>query len=78
MEIKDKIKDVLTGILKIKPDELKEDAKLYDDIGVDSTEAVEIITSLEKTFNVELGDKEITKFSSINDIEKIIQAKLNK
>ena len=78
MEIKDKIKDVLIGILKIKPDELKEDGKLYDDIGVDSTEAVEIITSLEKAFNVELGDKEITKFSSINDIEKIIQAKLNK
>jgi len=78
METKDKIKDILVGILKIKPDELKEDGKLYDDIGVDSTEAVEIITALEKAFNVELGDKEITKFSSINDIEKIIQAKLNK
>ncbi len=78
METKDKIKDILVGILKIKPDELKEDGKLYDDIGVDSTEAVEIITALEKAFNVELGDKEITKFSSINDIEKIIRAKLNK
>jgi len=78
MEIKGKIKDVLIGVLKIKPDELKDDGELYDDIGVDSTEAVEIITSLEKAFNVELGDKEITKFSSINDIEKIIRAKLNK
>ena len=78
METKDKIKDILVGILKIKPDELKEDGKLYDDIGVDSTEAVEIITALEKAFNVELGDKEITKFSSINDIGKIIRAKLNK
>ncbi len=76
MQIKDKIKDILVGILKIKPEELKEDGKLYDDIGVDSTEAVEIIASLEKAFNVELGNKEITKFSSINDIEKIIRAKL--
>ncbi len=76
MQIKGKIKDILVGILKIKPDELKEDGKLYDDIGVDSTEMVEIIAALEKAFNIELGNKEITKFSSINDIEKIIEAKL--
>ena len=76
MEIKDKIKDVLVNILKIKADELKDEAKLYDDVGVDSTEMVEIVAALEKAFGVKLSTKEITKFSSINDIEKIIQAKL--
>jgi len=78
MDIKDKIKNTLIDILKIKPDELKDDASLNGDLGVDSTETVEIITAMESAFNIELGNKEITKFSSINDIESAVKAKLGK
>ena len=76
MELKTKVKDVLVGLLKVKPDELKDDVKLYDGIGVDSTEMVEAVIALEKAFSVKLSPKEITKFSTINDIEKVIQTKL--
>ena len=76
METKEKIRDVLVKLLKIKPEELKDDISLQDGIGVDSTEMVETVIALEKTFNTKLSPKEITKFSSINDIEKIIQSKL--
>ena len=58
------------------PEELKDDLKLYDSIGVDSTEMVETVIALEKEFNMKLSPKEMTKFSSINDIEKIIQSKV--
>jgi acyl carrier protein len=76
MEIKTKIKDTLVGLLKIKPEELKDDVSLQDSIGVDSTEMVETVIALEKTFSVKLSPKEITKFSSPNDIERIIQGKV--
>lgn len=75
METKEKIKDVLVKLLKVKPEELKDDAKLYDSIGVDSTEMVEAVIALEKAFATKLSPKEITKFSSINEIEKVIQSK---
>lgn len=76
MEIKEKIKEVLVNLLKIKPEELKDDVKLCDGIGVDSTEMVETVIALEKTFGTKLSAKEITKFSTINDIEKNIKAKI--
>ena len=75
--MKDKIKNVLVTLLKVKPDELKDDVSLQDSIGVDSTEMVETLIALEKTFNINLSTKEITKFSTINDIEKLIQSKIN-
>lgn len=77
METKAKIKDVLVKLLKVKPEELKDDVKLYDGIGVDSTEMVEAVIALEKAFNTKLSPKEITKFSTINDIEKVIQSKIS-
>lgn len=75
MEIKEKIKDTLVSLLKVKPEELKEDISLQDSIGVDSTEMVEAVIALEKAFNVKLSPKEITKFSSPNDIERILREK---
>jgi len=78
MDTKEQIKDVLVKLLKVRPEELKDDVKLYDGIGVDSTEMVETVIALEKTFNTKLSQKEITKFSTINDIEKVIQSKITK
>lgn len=77
METKTKIKDVLVNLLKVKPEELKDDVSLLDGIGVDSTEMVETVIGLEKAFNTKLSPKEITKFSTINDIDKVIQSKIS-
>lgn len=76
MDVKAKIKDVLVNLLKVKPQELKDDLNLQSSIGVDSTEMVETVIALEKAFGVKLSPKEITKFSTINEIEKNIQSKL--
>jgi len=76
METKEKIKETLVKLLKVRPEELKDDVTLLDGIGVDSTEMVETVIALEKTFGTKLSPKEITKFSTINDIDKVIQSKL--
>lgn len=75
--MKDQIRDILAKLLKVKPEELKDELTLQDSIGVDSTEMVETVIALEKAFNTKLSPKEITKFSTINDIEKVIQSKIS-
>jgi len=77
METKAKIKDTLVNLLKVKAEELRDDVSLQDSIGVDSTEMVEVVIALEKAFGTKLSPKEITKFSTPNDIERIIQDKEN-
>ena len=77
MEIKEKVRETIINLLKLKPQELKDDEKLCDGIGADSTELVELVIALEKAFRVKLTAKEITKFCSVNDIEKTLQSKLS-
>ena len=77
METKEKIKELLVNLLKVRPEELKDDVSLQDAIGVDSTEMVETVIALEKEFGAKLSPKEITKFSTLNDIEKVIQSKIS-
>ncbi|MBI5145184.1 MAG: acyl carrier protein [Candidatus Omnitrophica bacterium] len=77
MEIKEKVKEEIVKLLKVKPQELKDELSLEGSIGVDSTEMVELVIALEKVFGTKLSPKEITKFSTINDIERVIQSKLN-
>jgi len=76
MEMKAKVKEVLVNLLKVKPEELKDGVSLEESIGVDSTEMVESVIALEKAFGVKLSPKEITKSSSIDDIEKVLKTKL--
>ena len=78
MDTNTKVKEILSSLLKVKIDELKDDATLIDSIGVDSTEMVESVIALEKSFRVKLSPKEITKNSTINDIANNIQSKLIK
>jgi acyl carrier protein len=74
--MKDKIKEVLVKLLKVKPEELKDGVSLQESIGVDSTEMVEAVIALEKAFGKRLSPKEITKNSSIDDIEQVIASKV--
>ena len=78
MDIKATIKETIVNLLKVKLEELKDGVSLQDSIGVDSTEMVESVIALSKAFGISLSAKEITKFSTINDIEKVIQSKLTK
>jgi len=76
--MKDKVKEVLANLLKVKIEELRDDVSLQNSIGVDSTEMVESVIALEKSFGVKINIKEITKNSTINDIANNIQSKLTK
>jgi len=76
METKAQIKDLLVKLLKVRPEELKDDVSLQDSIGVDSTEMVETVIALEKAFGKKISPKEVTKFSTINDITAVVQAKI--
>lgn len=76
MDIKQQIKDTIINLLRIKPDELKEGLSLENSVGVDSTEMVELVIALGRSFNIKIREKEITKASTLEDIENVIKSKI--
>ena len=68
MSVEQDVEAIITQILNVLPEELKLDERLYDSLGVDSTEIVELVIALEKKFSIKIEDKRITKFSSPREI----------
>ena len=50
------------------------DASLLDDLGADSLDVVELVMSLEDTFDIEVPDEEVEGMRTIGDIEQYVVA----
>ena len=76
MLVEDALKEILIEKIEITPDEFKPEAKLADDFGVDSTELVEIILSLEKALGIKIPEGIIKKNFSIKEMVGIIEERV--
>jgi acyl carrier protein len=75
MALKEDVVNAIADILDVKAEELTDNEKLYDSIGVDSTEMVELCVSLGKRFGVKIATNEITKSSTPLEITALIEKK---
>jgi acyl carrier protein len=65
------VQDTLAGRVKtaivrclrmpIKPEEIKDDMLLFDGLGLDSIDALEIVLELQRSFGVEISDEQVGK-----------------
>jgi acyl carrier protein len=73
MGIREDVKIAISEILDVNVQQLDDTSKLYDSVGVDSTEMVELTVALGKRFNVKLAATDISKFSTPLEIVTVIE-----
>jgi acyl carrier protein len=66
-----KVIEVLAEEFELDPAEMVPEATLYDDLGLDSLDAVDMVVVLEKTFKMKLTDEEALR--SIRSIDDLLQ-----
>lgn len=67
---REEIKNIISRISRIPIEELDDDVRIREDLGVDSIMAMEIIA----TFEVKLGFTfDVDKYSSINEVGEFIE-----
>jgi acyl carrier protein len=76
--IKKKVKQFVSEIAEIPEEKLKDDARFYEDLNVDSMMALEIVAKIEKEYRVPIPEKEIPKIRSLQDVYKLLEQLLNK
>ena len=54
---------------------MKPEAKLNDDLGIDSLAAVELALELENEFDIRIEDEELAKLETVQDVMDIIEEK---
>jgi acyl carrier protein len=68
-----RVKQILTQRLGIPPEEIRLDATLVEDLGMDSLDAVELAIAAERQFNVSLSDEQVAKLKTVADIVALVQ-----
>lgn len=68
MSIEERVSRVLVDGIGLEPKELSSGAVLKEDLGIDSTEMVEVICALEKEFGIKIPDGLIDGQSRISDL----------
>ena len=72
----DEIKGILIRQLAVKPEMIKSESKLIDDLGADSLDAMEIITALEEQFGIAIPDEEATEIKTVGEIINLVNQKI--
>lgn len=73
MSVFDKVKEIIVKELKVEADKVTLDAKLKEDLGADSLDAVEIVMDIEDEFEVEIDDSEAENVNTVGDLVKAIE-----
>lgn len=57
---------------RLKLDEVEPHMNLFDDLGADSLDSVELVLEVEKRFDVEVEDTEIDTVQTVQDIINLV------
>ncbi len=73
---RDEIEATLTGILvemfELKPSEVRADAQLYDDLDLDSIDAVDLIVRLKDFTNAEIEPDRAKRMRTVGDVVDLL------
>lgn len=72
----EKVKDIIVETVNCDADAVVMDAKLGDDLGIDSLDAMEINMALEEAFSISIADEDLVKFVQVSDIVNYINSKV--
>ncbi len=70
----EKVKEIIVETISVDEDKVTMDAKLTDDLGADSLDAVELNMALEEAFEITIEDEDLMKFVTVGDIVNHIES----
>lgn len=72
----DRLLDMLAELAKVNVESIREDSCLTTDLGLDSLARVELATTLEEEFNIEIDDQEVTGQVKVGQLRDRIQTRV--
>ncbi|AEM87524.1 acyl carrier protein [Streptomyces violaceusniger] len=71
-ERRETIKEIVTDILEIDPDEVSETSLFKEEHDADSLRAIEILAALEKTFNIVIEQSELSRMVNLQSVYEVV------
>lgn len=73
MKYFDEIKEQIVNCLGVDEEKITPEAKLKDDLGIDSLDAVELAMAVEEAFDIKIDDEDLKKLITVQDIVSCVE-----
>ena len=70
------LREIMAARLGLPAEQLVPEARLVEDLGLDSLDAVELAISVERKFDIEVPEEELTKLKTVADMVALVQSRL--
>ena len=77
-QIEKNIKSLVSRIIEVPEEKVDLNANLYTDLNVDSLIGVEIFTSLDKEYGLDVPENKLKEINTLNDIVALVKELLSK
>ena len=71
------VKTILVEELRVNEDDIKPEAELIADLGINSLELADMILLCEERFGIEINDEDIHKFITVGDVVNYLEDSAN-
>ena len=70
----EKVKNMLVNDLQVNPDDIKPEAELVSDLGINSLELADLILLCEERYGIEIQDDDLHKFITVGYIVEYLES----
>lgn len=71
-EIKTKVNELMHRGFEIPMEKLSPESKLFEDLGLDSLDAVDMLVHLEENLNVKVAGEKLTNVKTLQDVYELV------
>ena len=71
----EELKNFLVEELRVNPDDVKPEAELSADLGINSLELADLVYLCEERFDIVIDEEELHNFTTVGDIVKYLESK---
>jgi acyl carrier protein len=75
-DVADGLREIMSARLGLPPEQLVPEARLVEDLGLDSLDAVELAISVERKFDIEVPEDELTKLKTVADMVALVESRI--
>lgn len=70
----EKVRDIIVDTIGCEAEDVKLEATLFDDLGADSLDAVELNMAFEDAFGFSIADEDLSKIKTVADIVALLES----
>ena len=71
----DRLKEIMAQYVEVDPEEITEDSRLVEDLGLSSFALMSLMGDVEEQFGITIDETELTDVHTIKDVMEYIESK---